>query len=38
VRKCVEEQVPAGNGADCQGAGKGGRGKGGLLGHCKKGC
>ena len=39
VRRCVEEQVPAGNGCGCSSNAAGG--KGGLLGHglgCKKGC
>ena len=36
VKKCVEEEVPAGDAGAC---GNGGRGccKGGLL-HCRKGC
>jgi hypothetical protein len=42
VKKCVEEQVPAGDACGACGAGNGsGNGKGGrggLLGHCKKGC
>jgi len=40
VRKCVEEQVPAGNGGSNANGGSRG-GKSGLFGHglgCKKGC
>jgi hypothetical protein len=38
VKKCVEEQVPAGAAGGACGSGNGGSGRGGLLGHCKKGC
>jgi len=38
VKKCVEEQVPAGAAGGACGSGKGKGGRGGLLGHCKKGC
>jgi hypothetical protein len=39
VKKCVEEEVPAGDAGACGNGGNGGRGcgKGGLL-HCRKGC
>jgi hypothetical protein len=38
VKKCFEEQVPAGAAAGGNGSGNGKGGRGGLLGHCKKGC
>jgi len=39
VKKCVEEQVPAGDaGAACGNGGNGGRGHKGCLRGCKKGC
>jgi hypothetical protein len=39
VKKCVEEQVPAGDAGACGNGGNSGRGhKGGCLRGCKKGC